>query len=99
MRHRGDRVGASKTPHGRGFCPRRRQCPGARREFATLCRPPEQSCQTKLPETGMTKAKTAALSKTKTTRAIPVAAQASVLRQLSTLRSASTAELKQRWRE
>lgn len=47
----------------------------------------------------MTKMKTAASGKPVTTGTAPTATQASVLRQLLSLRTASTAELKQRWRE
>src|SRR5690349_5708936 len=47
----------------------------------------------------MTKVSTAASGKSATTRAAPTVAQATVLRQLATLRTESTAELKQRWRE
>jgi hypothetical protein len=47
----------------------------------------------------MTTIKTAASRKPPTTRPVPTATQVSVLRQLAALRSASTAELKLRWRE
>jgi hypothetical protein len=47
----------------------------------------------------MTKVKTAALGNPVSAGLAASAAQASVLRQLAALRSASTAELKQRWRE
>jgi hypothetical protein len=47
----------------------------------------------------MTKVKTAASCKPPATRTMPTTYQTSVLRQLAALQSASTAELKQRWRE